>query len=72
MYRLQVSGKTVTIRAKSIRGIVNGIQSLLQLLPLESSASALAIAACTIIDYPRFSYRGMHLDVVRHFFRHPT
>ena len=67
MYRLQVSGKTVTIRAKSIRGIVNGIQSLLQLLPLESSASV-SIAACTIIDYPRFSYRGMHLDVVRHFF----
>lgn len=67
MYRLQVSGKLVSIRAKTIRGIVNGIQTFLQLLPLEKSSTAL-IPACNIIDYPRFSYRGMHLDVVRHFF----
>ena len=28
----------------------------------------LVIPNCTIIDYPRFAYRGMHLDVCRHFF----
>ncbi len=52
MYRLQASGKSISIRAKSVRGIINGIQTLLQLLPYEKSASAL-VPACNIIDFPR-------------------
>ena len=67
MYRLQAGGKQVSIRAKTVRGMVNGIQTLLQLLPLEKTA-AFTVPACSIIDYPRFAYRGMHLDVVRHLF----
>src|SRR5215203_3333542 len=43
------------------------MQTLLQLLPVEASAS-LAIPLISVQDYPRFSYRGMHLDVGRHFF----
>lgn len=67
MYRLQVSDKMINIRAKTIRGIVNGIQTFLQLLPLDKLLTV-AVQACMVIDYPRFAYRGMHLDVVRHLF----
>jgi len=67
MYTLQIKKNQVIISAKSIRGIINGMQTLLQLIPLQPSASV-QLPACIITDYPRFEYRGMHLDVVRHFF----
>jgi len=67
MYILTASGKDVTIKAKDTRGMVYGIQTLLQLLPLQKIATA-SIASVFIKDYPRFAYRGMHLDVVRHMF----
>lgn len=67
MYILTASGKDITIKAKDTRGMVYGIQTLLQLLPLQKTATA-SIPAVTIKDYPRFAYRGMHLDVVRHMF----
>lgn len=67
MYILQVTGKHVVLTARDIRGIVNGIQSMLHLMPLGSSAG-FHLPSVEIIDYPRFSYRGMHLDVVRHMF----
>jgi hexosaminidase len=66
-YTLRAGGKTVEIVAADITGIVHGIQTLLQLLPLEPSDS-LVIPAVIVDDYPRFPYRGMHLDVVRHIF----
>ncbi|HRI05323.1 MAG TPA: family 20 glycosylhydrolase, partial [Pyrinomonadaceae bacterium] len=50
----------------SERGMFYGIQSLAQLLPLNFDGNAL-IPAVEIIDAPRFPYRGMHLDVSRHF-----
>ena len=67
MYLLEVNDKSVTLRAKTIRGVINGIQTILQLLPLEKTTKSI-IPAITITDFPRFAYRGMHLDVVRHFF----
>lgn len=67
MYLLEVNNLAITLRANSVRGIVNGIQSLLQLLPLQNTEK-LTIPTLQILDYPRFAYRGMHLDVVRHFF----
>ena len=67
MYLLEVNDKGVILRAKAVRGIVNGIQTLLQLLPVAKNTKAI-IPAIQITDYPRFAYRGMHLDVVRHFF----
>jgi hexosaminidase len=42
-------------------------QTLIQLLPTTFSKEV-KIPCCTIKDYPRFAYRGMHLDVSRHFF----
>jgi len=67
MYLLEVNDKSVTLKAKTVRGIINGMQTILQLLPLEKTTKAI-IPAIQITDYPRFAYRGMHLDVVRHFF----
>ena len=67
MYLLDVNNMAITLRANSVRGIVNGIQSFLQLLPLQKT-DKFTVPALQIMDYPRFAYRGMHLDVVRHFF----
>jgi len=47
-------------------GLFYGIQTLSQLLPIEFDGKAM-IPAVEILDTPRFSYRGMHLDVSRHF-----
>ena len=67
MYTLVIKDQQIILKAKTVRGIINGMQTLLQLLPLKNTAT-INLSACSIIDYPRFSYRGMHLDVVRHFF----
>lgn len=67
-YTLMADHKQITITANSSRGAFYGIQSLIQLLPLNQTNGQLIIPPVTILDYPRFGYRGMHLDVSRHFF----
>ena len=67
MYVLNVREKAITIIAGDAKGIVNGIQTLLQLMPLEN-ADRITIPMVSVTDFPEFAYRGMHLDVVRHFF----
>jgi hexosaminidase len=57
----------VVIKANDIRGFINAFQTLLQLIPIKQQSS-IKIPAIGITDYPQFSYRGMHLDVVRHIF----
>lgn len=66
-YQLTVSSRQIIIRANSASGIFYGLQSLLQMCPLQDETPHL-IAQCEITDYPRFKWRGMHLDVARHFF----
>jgi hexosaminidase len=66
-YSLNVSANNITIKGDSYKGTFLGMQSLIQLLPLQKSKT-LTIAGVSIEDYPRFPYRGMHLDVARHFF----
>ncbi|MGE6219507.1 beta-N-acetylhexosaminidase [Nubsella zeaxanthinifaciens] len=66
-YTLNTSQNGITIVGKSAKAVFYGIQSLIQLLPSEKSKT-LPVAEVTITDYPRFDYRGMHLDVSRHFF----
>ena len=61
-YRLAVRPTGITISARSATGLFYGIQTLLQLAPDD----AVTIPAVAIADRPRFGYRGMHLDVVRH------
>ncbi|WP_296635630.1 beta-N-acetylhexosaminidase [Polaribacter sp.] len=70
-YFLEINPKKITIRAKTSRGVFYGIQTLRQLLPPEIetqvTVSNLSVPAVAIYDEPRFKYRGMHLDVGRHF-----
>ncbi|WP_245574776.1 beta-N-acetylhexosaminidase [Gaetbulibacter saemankumensis] len=70
-YKLQITYNNITITGKNAKGIFYGIQTLRQLLPARTeseSINELTIPAVYIEDSPRFKYRGMHLDVARHFF----
>ena len=66
-YQLTVSEKVIHITASSNKGIFYGIQTLIQLLPNEKVVQ-LRIPCLTINDQPKYAWRGMHLDVARHFF----
>jgi hexosaminidase len=72
-YQLDVTAKTVVIRAQRAAGLFAGVQTLRQLLPPAIEARAgregpLVIAGGRIVDRPRLAYRGAMLDVARHFF----
>ncbi len=67
-YYLTVLNNAIQIKANTKVGIVNGIQSLLQTLPSIRTNAKLTVPCMAITDYPRFKWRGMHLDVSRHFF----
>ncbi|MCV6629884.1 MAG: beta-N-acetylhexosaminidase, partial [Flavobacteriaceae bacterium] len=72
-YRLQVTPQGVLITAKEAQGAFYGIQSLLQLFPVSFENQTypnnrVAIRCLTIKDAPKYAYRGLHLDVGRHFF----
>ncbi len=70
-YDLSVKSKEINIGGVSNEALFYGIQTLLQLLPPEKPAIGdidFEIPQLSIKDYPRFQYRGMHLDVGRHFF----
>ncbi|MAD98101.1 MAG: beta-N-acetylhexosaminidase [Flavobacteriaceae bacterium] len=67
-YRLEVAENKIEIHANNSRGAFYAIQTLWQLLPVETSQKNIHIQCIYIEDAPRFSYRGMHLDVARHFF----
>jgi hexosaminidase len=73
-YQLLVSEKMITIKAASAKGIFYGVQSLYQLFPPEVydnkpvAGIDWSVPCVTIEDKPRFLWRGMHLDVCRHFF----
>ncbi len=66
-YVLRVTSDAVTLRAGSRAGLFYGIQTLRQLITSVEGAQP-TIPAVVIDDAPRFPYRGMHLDVGRHFF----
>lgn len=67
-YTMEILPKKITIKANSTAGIIYAIQTLLQTLPAKSNQAKLEIPCMRITDYPRFKYRGMHLDVGRHFY----
>jgi hexosaminidase len=69
-YVLVVEPMSVTISAPTHAGLFYGLQTLRQLLPVAGSndEGTRVIPAVEIRDKPRFGYRGMHLDVARHFF----
>ncbi len=73
-YSLEVNENTIELSANKASGIFNGFQTLQQLFPVNSqitddkSTTAIKIMGCKIKDYPRFGWRGLMLDVSRHFF----
>ncbi len=73
-YLLDISDSKISIKAGDSGGAFYAIQTLRQLLPTEleqnnrEKNSSFLIPQLTILDFPKFQYRGMHLDVSRHFF----
>lgn len=67
-YSLKVDRNKIIITASDGAGIFYAAQSLFQLLPDEFDKSNAAVPCVNIEDYPRFNWRGVHLDVCRHFF----
>lgn len=73
-YTLSIKPDRVLLKARRPHGLFYGIQTLRQLLPKEIEQTqkvaplTWALPAAEITDAPRFPYRGMHLDVSRHFF----
>ena len=72
-YSLEVSNGVIRISASESSGVFYGIQTLLQLFPVEIYSETLVtnikwkIPAVHILDEPKFEWRGMHLDVARNF-----
>ena len=62
-YVLKITPQKIVISANTAAGIFYGIQTLLQM----AGESPRAVPAAVISDYPRFPYRGVHIDVARHF-----
>jgi hexosaminidase len=72
-YKLTVGQNKITVEAGDPAGFFYASQTIRQLLPPEIESKTLqdgvkwTVACCRIEDTPRYEYRGMHLDVCRHF-----
>ena len=67
-YVLTTTPEGISINGQTENGVFYGIQTLRKSIPAEAKGATILIPAREIKDEPRFSYRGMHLDVGRHFF----
>lgn len=73
-YRIKIETNRLTVSANSEVGFFYAIQTLMQLMPAQvygkgfDDKTVVTLPCCEIIDYPRFPYRGLHLDVSRHIF----
>ncbi|WP_394772360.1 family 20 glycosylhydrolase [Mucilaginibacter sp.] len=71
-YKLSVTPQQVTISAKYPAGMFHAVETIRQLLPVSIEEGIahkqLSLPAVTIADEPAYDWRGMHLDVSRHFF----
>lgn len=67
-YQLTASNNNITITAPSEAGVFYGIQTLRKAIPAQCGDIDISMPAVSITDYPRFKYRGVHLDVGRHYF----
>lgn len=71
-YRIDITGNTASVTGNDPAGLFYGLQTFIQLFPIKEVAPtqsnySLSIPRLSVNDYPRFQYRGMHLDVARHF-----
>jgi hexosaminidase len=72
-YRLSIKSQNIEITANNKKGIFYGIQTLIQMLPVDyitvmSGGGEIKVQCAEIEDMPRFQWRGLLLDVARHFF----
>jgi hexosaminidase len=73
-YTLNVTSQKITIRANKPAGLLYGVQTLFQLLPPQIESNKRIenvlwqVPLVEVTDYPRVEWRGMMLDVARHFF----
>ena len=67
-YELTVLPDRVTIKGQAANGVFYGLQTLRKSVPAIAYGSDIILPAAVIKDAPRFAYRGMMLDVGRHFF----
>lgn len=71
-YRLQITPDSIVLVAKTPAGLFYGVQTLVQLLTdsqfYDPEKRSWKLPALRIVDKPAFTYRGLHLDVSRHFF----
>jgi hexosaminidase len=67
-YNLVVTPKGILLESPSPNGLFYGIQTLVQMMPpVKQSLSEVVVPSAEIKDSPRFTWRGLHLDVGRHF-----
>ena len=73
-YSIEACGNKVVVKASGLNGVLYAIETMKQMLPEEVYTSQAAededwkLPCMRIQDKPRFGYRGMHMDVSRHFF----
>ena len=67
-YRINTSAEGINISGKTANGVFYGIQTLRKSIPAQAQGADILLPAGEIKDAPRFAYRGMMLDVGRHFF----
>jgi hexosaminidase len=65
-YKISVTSNKIQVTGKGA-GLFYGVQSAMQMMPAKVG-DQITIQTAEINDYPRFKYRGMHLDVARHYF----
>ncbi|MGH3628282.1 MAG: beta-N-acetylhexosaminidase [Sciscionella sp.] len=71
-YQLNATSNVVTLVAPTAAGLFGGVQTIRQLLPDWITSAAVQpgpwrIPAVSITDYPRYSYRGVMVDIARHY-----
>ncbi|HXW90593.1 MAG TPA: family 20 glycosylhydrolase [Terriglobales bacterium] len=64
-YRLEITTNNAKLSAATTLGVMRGLETFLQLV--ESTPQGFAVPALTIVDRPRFPWRGLLIDVARHF-----
>jgi len=64
-YRLEVTNSGAKLSAPTTLGAMRGLQTFLQLV--ETTGEGFAVPAISIVDSPRFPWRGLMIDVSRHF-----
>ncbi|MBN3518788.1 family 20 glycosylhydrolase [Algoriphagus lutimaris] len=67
-YSLIIQEHKITLKASHGKGIFYGLMSLKQLIPPSNSLEEIRLPVLEISDQPTYEWRGMHLDVSRHFF----